>query len=109
MALLMTQLLILVPRAFEQLAIYCGKIQKTKVHKSSWTPCCGEERSFSISSWENDELVAEVYDHTLNEKFANTFRLLVSKLKPGIQVIPLSDEVGKPCSTARLLMGFMFA
>ncbi|KAL0730573.1 hypothetical protein Bca4012_026666 [Brassica carinata] len=73
-----------VPRVFKQLAIHGGKIKKTKVHESSWIPSWGEEFVFPISSLENDELVVEVYDHTLNDIFAGTFRLLVSKLKPGL-------------------------
>ncbi|CAF2057614.1 unnamed protein product [Brassica oleracea var. botrytis] len=95
--------------AINSLMIHGGKIQKT-VHKRSWTPSWGGEFVFPLSSLENDELVVEVYDHTLifKDKFAGTFRLWVSKLKPGIQVIPLSDEVGKQCRTARLLMRFMF-
>lgn len=86
--------------------IHGGKIRKT-VHKRSWTPSWGEECEFPLSSLENDELVVEVYDHTLifKDKFACTFRHWVSKLQPGIQAIPLSDEVGKQ---ARLLMRFMF-
>ncbi|XP_013587897.1 PREDICTED: phosphoinositide phospholipase C 8-like isoform X4 [Brassica oleracea var. oleracea] len=97
------------PDLFVNLMIHGGKIQKT-VHKRSWTPSWGGEFVFPLSSLENDELVVEVYDHTLifKDKFAGTFRLWVSKLKPGIQVIPLSDEVGKQCRTARLLMRFMF-
>ncbi|XP_048627293.1 uncharacterized protein LOC125595983 isoform X1 [Brassica napus] len=89
--------------------IHGGKIRKT-VHKRSWTPSWGEEFEFPLSSLENDELVVEVYDHTLifKDKFAGTFRDRVSKLQPGIQAIPLSDKVGKECKTARLLMRFMF-
>lgn len=86
--------------------IHGGKIRKT-VHKRSWTPSWGKEFEFPLSSLENDELVVEVYDHTLifKDKLAGTFRHRVSKLQPGIQAIPLSDEVGKQ---ARLLMRFMF-
>ncbi|KAG5396868.1 hypothetical protein IGI04_018682 [Brassica rapa subsp. trilocularis] len=96
------------PDLFVNLMIHGGKIQKT-VHKRSWTPSWGEQFEFPLSSLENDELVAEVYDHTLifKDKCAGKFRLRVSTLKAGIQVIPLSD-VEKQCRTARLLMRFMF-
>ncbi|XP_009144661.1 phosphoinositide phospholipase C 1 isoform X3 [Brassica rapa] len=94
------------PDLFVNLMIHGGKIRKT-VHKRSWTPSWGKEFEFPLSSLENDELVVEVYDHTLifKDKLAGTFRHRVSKLQPGIQAIPLSDEVGKQ---ARLLMRFMF-
>ncbi|KAG2312116.1 hypothetical protein Bca52824_023673 [Brassica carinata] len=72
------------PELFVNLAIQGGKIQKTKVHESSWTPSWGEEFVFPISSLENEELVVEVYDHTPNDILSGKFSLLVSKLKPGL-------------------------
>lgn len=91
----------------KQLTKHGGQIQKTKVDKSStW----GKQIGFPLTSLESDELVVEVYPHTqkFKDKFAYTSRLLVSNLKPGIQVIPLSFKVGNKRSTARLLIRFMF-
>ncbi|KAF8107069.1 hypothetical protein N665_0127s0016 [Sinapis alba] len=96
------------PRLFVNvLTKHGGQIQKTKVDKSStW----GKQIGFPLTSLESDELVVEVYPHTqkFKDKFAYTSRLLVSNLKPGIQVIPLSFKVGNKRSTARLLIRFMF-
>lgn len=85
--------------------------EKTKVQNNTWTPCWGEEFEFSVSSLPKDaKLIVEVnyFHHLRKNEFAGETCLSVSELNQGIRVIALSDKKGKQCSSARLLVRFMF-